>query len=75
MIFFNVNKNFPISVDLQLNKKYSVKPPPTVPPLLHISTPFKGTVSVVSSDPPCKDGHSRFTPWIHRFKVKDEVRI
>jgi len=24
-------------------------------------TIFKGTVSIISSDPPCKDGNSRFT--------------
>ena len=29
--------------------------------IIHISIHFKGTVSVISGDPPCKDGKVRFT--------------
>ena len=45
------------------------------------TVPFKGTVGVILSDPPCKDGNARFTDCFISFLVsllfenKGEIHI
>ena len=48
-------------IKLRMQKKKNLNPPPPAPPPFPNKYLFKGTVSIISSDPLCKNGNARFT--------------